>query len=133
MGKPLRVLIAEDSEDDCQLSVLELQRAGFALTYQRVDTSERMREALARNNWDVIIADYDMPSFTGFDALDLVRGQGLDVPFLIVSGNTTDDIAASALTAGASDCISKHNLSRLVPAVKRALSEGEIGGEKKQI
>jgi CheY-like chemotaxis protein len=65
MSIPLRVLIAEDSEDDALLLVRELQRGGYAPTYERVDTATAMNVALDRQAWDLVIGDYSMPGFSG--------------------------------------------------------------------
>jgi CheY-like chemotaxis protein len=124
MDEHLRVLIADDSEQDCELVVWELRRAGFSVSYERVDTSERMAAALTRHTWDVIIADYHMPNFTGLDALALVRATTLETPFFLVSGTITADTRRTAIRFGVTDCINKDNLSRLGLAIKSALRLG---------
>jgi DNA-binding NtrC family response regulator len=121
MSKALRVLIADDSEQDCELVVRELERAGFSVSYERVDTSERMAEALTRHSWDVIIANYPLPNFTELGALALVRATTLETPFFLVSGNISADTKWAAIRFGVTDHINKDNLSRLGPAIKNAL------------
>jgi PAS domain S-box-containing protein len=130
--KPLRVLIAEDSQNDALLLGFELERAGYAPTIRRVETREAMIEALTRERWDLIIADYVMPSFGGLEALALVREQQLDIPFIIVSGHITDDTAVAAMKAGAHDYVMKDNLARLGSAVKRELSEAEVRAQRRR-
>ena len=126
MNRPLEVLIVEDSENDAMLLELELERAGFASRCARVESSSALSEALARQHWDLIIADYVMPQFNGLAALGLVKDRGLDVPFIIVSGHITDDTAVAAMKAGAHDYVMKANLARLGPAVDRELREAEV-------
>ncbi|BAY66252.1 multi-sensor hybrid histidine kinase [Calothrix brevissima NIES-22] len=121
----LRVLIVEDSEDDTLLLVRELRRAGYNLHYVRVDTADEMEAALNQQLWDIVIADYSLPAFSGLDALKLVQKRKLDIPFIIVSGTIGEDIAVAAMKAGAHDYIIKGNLTRLVPAVERELREAE--------
>src|SRR5678809_1086681 len=75
---PLRVLIVEDSENDALLLEIELQRAGYEPVCERVQTREAMHAALARQRWDLVIADYVMPHFNGLEALALVKSNGLD-------------------------------------------------------
>ncbi len=87
MNKPLRILLVEDSEDDALLLLLELRKGGFSADYERVETAEVMNEALRRREWDIVISDYVMPRFSGLDALRVLKDSGLDVPFIIVSGN----------------------------------------------
>ena len=125
MGIPLRVLIVEDSEDDSLLLVLELERGGYDLTHECVETAEALRAALDRQAWDLIISDYSLPQFSAPSALELLQQTGLDVPFILVSGTIGEEVAVSALKAGAEDFIVKGNLARLVPAIQRALREAE--------
>ncbi len=125
MNKPLRVLIVEDSEDDTLLLLRELRRGGYEPAFERVETPEAMRAALEKQEWDIVISDYILPNFSGLAALTLLRESGLDLPFIIVSGNIGEDIAVGAMKAGAHDYIIKGNLARLVPAVERELRDAE--------
>lgn len=129
---PLRVLIVEDSEDDCLLIVRELKHGGYEPTFERVETAEAMSKALDKQTWDVIIADYVMPRFSGLNALRLLQGKGLDLPFILVSGTIGEDLAVDAMKSGAHDYIMKGNLKRLVPAIERELREAVIRHEQKK-
>src|SRR3954471_13455208 len=126
MKGPLQVLIVEDSENDAALLELELQQAGYETICQRVDTPGGLRSALAAQSWDVIIADYVMPQFSGLTALAIVAEAGLDIPFIIVSGHITEDTAVAAMKAGAHDYVMKDKPQRLAPAVQRELREAEV-------
>jgi two-component system, cell cycle sensor histidine kinase and response regulator CckA len=132
MSAPIRVLIAEDSEDDAVLLVRELRRGGFEPAVERVDTADALRAALDRADWDIIFADYTMPHFKGTDALALVRKRGLDVPFIFVSGSMGEDTAVTAMRAGAQDYVVKGNLKRLLPAVERELRDAGERRERKR-
>ncbi|MBI5462049.1 MAG: EAL domain-containing protein [Gammaproteobacteria bacterium] len=132
MNIPLRVLLVEDSEDDASLLLRELKRGGYAPTHRRVDTPEALIEALDNQTWDIILSDYTMPRFSGTQALSLVRGRGLDVPFIFVSGTIGEDTAVSAMKAGAQDYIMKGSLKRLIPAVQRELREAVLKRERVQ-
>lgn len=123
MKQSLRVLIVEDSEFDAQMIVSMLRKGGYDVSFQRIETAEGMRAALAGGEWDVILADYNLPEFNAPNALKLVQGSGLDIPFMIVSGGIGEDIAVSAMKSGAHDYLMKGNLSRLVPAVERELRD----------
>ncbi|PYO26618.1 MAG: hybrid sensor histidine kinase/response regulator [Gemmatimonadetes bacterium] len=122
---PLRVLIAEDSEDDALLIVRELKRGGYDPTYERVATAAAMAAALERERWDLVIGDHSMPHFSGTGALALVRGRGLDVPFICVSGTISEEMAVAAMRAGANDWVTKGQLKRLIPAIERELREAK--------
>jgi PAS domain S-box-containing protein len=126
MGVPLRVMIVEDQEDDALLLLRVLRRAGYDLTFERVDTAATMEAALDRQAWDIIIADFTLPEFNGLAALALVKERGLDLPFILVSGSIGEDIAVTAMKTGAHDYIMKSNLSRLIPAVERELRDIEV-------
>ncbi|MDP3879493.1 MAG: ATP-binding protein [Dehalococcoidales bacterium] len=121
--KPLRVLIVEDSEQDAALLIMELQKAGYSPVYKRVDTASEMSDALDTEAWDIIISDHSMPSFSSLDALRLSHEKGLDLPFIIVSGQIGEDTAVETMRAGAHDYIMKDNLKRLGPAIERELEE----------
>jgi PAS domain S-box-containing protein len=126
------VLIVEDVEDDALLLVRELERAGYQLSYERVDTQEAMRAALARQKWDVVFSDYKMPGFSVEGALGLLGESGLDLPFIIVSGTIGEETAITALKAGAHDFLLKGNYARLIPALERELSVAEVRRERRQ-
>src|SRR2546425_758344 len=123
MSTPLRMLMVEDSEADAELLAHELRRAGFALEFERVDNAAALAAALDRVTWDVIIGDNSMPGFSGTEALALLRAHGLDIPFIFVSGTMGEDLAARALEAGAGDALTKGNLRRLIPVIRRELRE----------
>jgi hypothetical protein len=122
-GTPLRVLLVEDSEDDSRLLVRELERAGYAVEFARVETAAAMAHALETDAWDAVISDFSMPTFSAPAALAQLKASGLDLPFIIVSGTIGEEVAVAAMKAGAHDFLTKHNLARLVAAVERELRE----------
>src|SRR6266851_3828394 len=121
----LRVVIAEDSEEDALLLVRELRRGGYEPVYQRVDTASAMKVALEHQPWDLVLSDYNIPGFSGLEALALIRERGLDIPFIFVSGTISEDQAVAAMKAGASDYFAKGQLKRLLPAIARELREAQ--------
>ena len=123
---PLRVLIIEDSEFDARILVSTLKQGGYQPAFQRVETAETLRATLAKDTWDIILSDYNMPSFSAPEALKIVQESGLDLPFLIISGGIGEDVAVAAMKAGANDYLMKGNLARLAPAVERELREAVI-------
>ncbi|MGH9314934.1 MAG: putative bifunctional diguanylate cyclase/phosphodiesterase [Vicinamibacterales bacterium] len=128
----LRLLLIEDSEDDTALLVRELARAGYDVTSERVDTPEGLTAALERQRWDIAIADYTMPRFSGTAALTLLRQHDAEMPFIFVSGTIGEDVAVGAMRTGAHDYIMKGSLKRLVPAVERELREAASRLSRKQ-
>ncbi len=131
MTNPLRVLIVEDDEDDAELLLRELRRAGYDLKALRVETLDAMRSALDHQTWDIIFSDYSLPRFSGLAALELHRERSLNIPFIILSGTIGEGTAVAAMKAGASDYIMKGNLARLIPAVQRELREAQVRMDRK--
>ena len=132
MGKPLNVLIVEDSEDDAILLVRHLRHGGFDATYDRVETAKAMRAAFSAKKWDVIICDHDLPKFSIPAALDVLKKTGLDLPFIIVTGKIREEEAAKLMRAGAHDFVLKDRPARLVPAIERELSDAEERRERRR-
>ena len=128
----LRILFVEDSEDDAELIWREVQRGGYNVEFERVETSAAMKSALAEEQWDLIICDYSMPRFSAQHALDVLKESGLDLPFIIASGTIEEQTAVEALKAGAHDFLLKDKLARLVPAIQRELREAGLRREKLQ-
>lgn len=124
MTNPLRVLIVEDSEPDTALVVDAIQQGGYEVDWERVQSARSTAEALQKE-WDLVIADYTMPYFSGLEALTLVQEREADLPVIIVSRSLDEDAAVAALHLGATDYVMKNNLGRLVPAVDRAMRETE--------
>ena len=131
MARPLKILIAEDNPDDAELALTELRRAGFEPQWERVETE---KDFLARldGSLDLVLSDYQMPTFNGFQALELVKKSGLEVPFILVSGTIGEDVAVAAMKLGASDYLLKDRLARLGAAVTHALDEGRLRRERLQ-
>lgn len=132
MSKSLQVLVVEDSQDDTELLMNELERGGYEVVYERVETAEALQAALDHQEWDLVISDYSMPHFSGLDALKLVLESGVDLPFLIISGVIGEEQAVAAMRAGAHDYLIKGRLARLTPVVERELREARIRQEQRQ-
>jgi PAS domain S-box-containing protein len=119
----LRLLLIEDSEDDARMLIDEIARGGFDVQWERVETPEAMASALDGVPWDLIISDNVLLHFEGLAVLELFQEKELDLPFIIVSGKSGEELAVRAMKAGAHDYILKNNLSRLVPAIGREMRE----------
>jgi PAS domain S-box-containing protein len=133
MSKSLRALLVEDSEDDARLIVHALQTGGYEVEWERVDSPPAMQVALDRADWDVVLADYRMPRFSGAAALQQLKDTHKDIPFVLVSGKIGEETAVDALRAGASDFVMKDRLARLVPAVERELREARVRRERQSM
>jgi len=128
---PLRILLVEDSEDDAFLFIRHFKKAGYQVEFQQVATAGALRQKLADEPWDIVLSDYSMPSFNGLEALNLIRNEGLDIPFILISGAIGEELAVSAMKAGANDYLLKSNLTRLIPVVERELREAASRRQKR--
>src|SRR3954471_12389046 len=126
VGRGLRVLLVEDSEEDATLLQIRLRQPQWSAQCKRVQDELALRQALEKEDWDLIISDYVIPGFSGLRALEIVRELDLDIPFIVVSGMIGEETAVAAMKAGAHDYLMKDNLARLVRAVERELREAEI-------
>ena len=131
MKDRLRLLLVEDSEDDALLLKRELEKGGFRPEIRRVETLEAYRQALEEGGWDLVIGDYVLPSFSGSEALRILRATDPELPFIIVSGVVGEEVAVETMKAGANDYLIKHSLTRLAPAVARELKEREVRSERR--
>jgi two-component sensor histidine kinase len=123
MSEPLRLLHVEDSLSDAVLTELSLTKAGYAVHSERVVNAVDMRAALAKQPWDLIIADYRLPEFDAPSALSLLHESGHDIPFIVVSGALGEELAVAMMRAGAQDYLLKSDLARLGPAVEREIRD----------
>src|SRR5262245_11747717 len=131
MATPLRVLILEDQPADAELMLYELRRAGFAPVWERVETEAEYLAHLDQS-LDVILADYHLPQFDALCALRHVQECGLDVPFIIVSGNLGEERAVQCVKQGATDYLLKDRLTRLGQAVEQALEQKHLRHARRQ-
>jgi PAS domain S-box-containing protein len=132
MTDRLRVLMVEDSTDDALLLQDALERGGFQPAVTRVETEEAFCAALATGLWNLILADYVLPRFSGMAALRLLTESGRDIPLIMISGKVGEETAVAAMRAGACDYILKDNLSRLAPAVARELEDARNRHERRR-
>lgn len=129
---PLRVLLVEDSEDDEAVVLYSLERAGYSVVHERVDTAAGLSRALDQAEWDIVLSDHDMPQFNSLAAVRLVRAHAVDLAFILVSGNVGEAAVAATMRAGASDFVSKNDLARLGAAIERALRDAAEYKERKK-
>lgn len=132
METALRVLIIEDNETDAALVLRHITRSGFQITSLRVETRLQMQDALKNETWDLIISDFSLPQFDASGALKVLQETGLDIPFIVVSGNIGEETAVALMKAGADDYLMKDKLTRLVPAIQRELADAKGRREQRK-
>lgn len=131
-GTKLRVLLVEDSADDAVLLVNELTRGDHQVESHRVDDPAALADALA-HAWDIALVDYTVPGVDGVQALAEANRSGVELPFVVVSGVVTEAVIVDTLKQGASDYVLKSGLTRLRPAVERALHDARRSAAEKQL
>jgi signal transduction histidine kinase len=125
MNKPLQVLHIEDSKEDCDMVKHLLEEASLVCDFTRVATRAQVFDALENRAFDLILADCRLPGFSGIQALEIAHALTPEIPFVFVSGTIGEETAIESLRNGATDYVLKNRLSRLAPAVRRALAETE--------
>lgn len=130
MPTPLHVLILEDRLSDAELMVHELERAGFEPHWRRVDNEADYLAQLGAAP-DVILADHTLPQFGAPQALELLKQRRLDIPFIVVTGSISEEVAVERIKQGAADYILKDRMARLGAAVAGALNEKKLREEKR--
>ena len=123
LASPLRALVVEHDDADVELCLAALTRDGFAVTAQVVSGASEFEAAIAEQSFDVVLADYTLPSWTGMDALESLQAHGLDTPLILITGTIGEERAVECIKRGVADYVLKRNLTRLGTAVRRALAE----------
>jgi PAS domain S-box-containing protein len=127
---PLRILYLEDDPKDAELVQAMLEAEGVACLVTRVETRADFLASLEQDGFDLILADYSLPSFDGISALKLAVDRRPEMPFIFVSGTMGEEVAIEALKIGATDYVLKTRLSRILPSMQRALREGQQRAER---
>jgi two-component system, cell cycle sensor histidine kinase and response regulator CckA len=128
--KRARILLLEDNKADAKLCFAELARAGFECDSEIVSTAKDFTERVQTQRYDVILADFRLPDWTGLEAVQWLRSSGLTVPFILVTGTLGDELAIECIKAGANDYVLKDNLKRLPVVVERALEAHKVREER---
>ncbi|HUS34587.1 MAG TPA: response regulator [Verrucomicrobiae bacterium] len=129
MRKPVRILLLEDNASDFELVREFLGAEGLNCRITHATNRGDFEKSFASQSFDLVLADYAVPGYSGVAALQVVRATDTVVPFILLSGTLSEEEAVESLRAGATDYIIKNRLHRLVPAIDRALNEAEIRRE----
>ncbi len=122
-GRTLRILIIEDSTRDAELIAASIRRSGQPFQFEIIDLPEVFQQRLAEAEFDLILSDHNLRTWTGLDALEMLRRSGKDIPFIVVTGFLGDERAVEYLKGGANDYVLKERLERLPLAIARTLRE----------
>src|SRR5208283_3508575 len=128
----LRVLLVEDNAADAELVLRALRGSGFEVISDLVQSADEFRRMVRSNCPDVVLADYNLPQWTGMEALEMLRHEDVDVPLILVSGALGDVKAVECIKQGATDYVLKDSLARLPTSVRRALQEKDLRRQRKK-
>lgn len=128
----IRVLMIEDSETDADLVIAALRRGGYIPSVRRVWREADLRQALATEQFDLVLADYHLPDWIGVNALPIVKERGLDLPFILLSGVIGEEAAAAAMREGVHDFFLKDKLTRLPSAIQRELAQARVRRQQRR-
>jgi CheY-like chemotaxis protein len=117
----LRVLHLEDSPRAAELVRDRLAADQLACEITHVKSQHQFESAIARKDFDLVLCDYNLPTYDGLTAITRARNSQPDVPVIFISGAMGDDPTHECLRMGATDCVFKYRLEQLTPSVKRAL------------
>jgi diguanylate cyclase (GGDEF)-like protein/PAS domain S-box-containing protein len=132
MDTDTRILFLEDAATDAELIERELRKANIAFTSHRVETKADFLKALTEFRPDIILSDYSLPQFSGLEAIRLLKEKEIHVPFILITGSLTEEIAVLCMKEGADDYILKASLKRLPSAVLNALKKKEAERDKER-
>jgi signal transduction histidine kinase len=130
--KDIHILMLEDDMADAKLTKFALRSGGLHFSIARVETQEEYVKELEENPPDLILSDYSLPGFDGYQALNIARQRCPETPFIFVTGTMGEEVAIETLKSGATDYVLKTRLSRLIPAVRRALRESQERSERRR-
>ena len=132
IGQRLRVLQIEHNPDDAEIIVQTLTNAGYKVQANVVATAEEFARVLGKANYDVILSDGDLPSWSGLEALEMLQTLEQEIPFILITGAPSEELAIRYIDHGADDYVHKDRLARLPLAVRRVLRERRLLDERKR-
>jgi signal transduction histidine kinase len=131
-GVKLRALLLEDNALDAALVVRALLKDGFDVSAHVVQDEAAFTRALKTDHPEVVLADFNLPTWKGMEALKVIRQEGLDIPMILVSGALGDVTAVECIKQGATDYVLKDGLARLPEVIRRALQEKKLRQLRRQ-
>lgn len=130
--EPIRILHLEDSRVDHSLVKFALQRSKMPCELTLIDTLEDFRREVMSDVYDIVLADYHLPGFTGLDAWEMSKELRPTIPFVILSGAIGETAAVEAMHQGVSDYMLKDDMPRLAHVIERALEMSRTRLAKQQ-
>jgi len=130
MDKFYRILLVEDETQDAELNIREVKKVLPNSKFEITDNRNSYMDLLLSYHPDIILSDFNMPSFDGLSALRITQEMCPHAPFIMVTGSINEDTAVECMKAGATDYVLKDSLKRLGSAINNALKQSELRKEK---
>jgi signal transduction histidine kinase len=128
-----KILFLDDSEDDVELMKSELNNARVEFISKHVINKNDFIHAIDEFRPDIILADYSLPTFNGMNAFLLVKQSHPGIPFILVTGVLSEQLALDFLQEGVDDFVLKSSYKRLPLAIESAIRNKEMEKEKQAI
>jgi len=119
--------------DDRRVIRQWMKEQHIAAEFTDVDNEADFVKAFQQTTFDIILSDKSLPGFDGLSALRFVREKFPHIPFVFVTGSMGEEAAIETMKDGATDYVLKDRLSRLIPAVQRAIRESKHEEKNRQI
>lgn len=132
-ARSYRILFLEDNPDDVELMQHELREARFPFTAHRVEKKVDFLRQVFEFTPDVILADYSLATFNGMQAFHMLRNEKLIIPFILVTGVLSEQLALECMKEGIDDFVLKSSFKRLPNAILTAIRKKEVVNEKDRI
>jgi two-component system sensor histidine kinase UhpB len=129
MDSELKLLLLEDNPADAELIQLLLKRSGMQFDATVASDEKEFLKAMDEKNFDAVLADNALPQYSSIEALKLIRKKDPGIAFILVTGTVSEEFAVSIIQQGADDYILKTNLTRLSPAINKAVEKKRIQKE----
>jgi len=130
MNQVLKILLLEDNPDDAALIQLLLQRSGMHFSAVVANDEKEFLDAIEKNEFDAVLADNALPQYSSLEALKIIKDKDPHTAFILVTGTVSEEFAVHIIQKGADDYILKTNLTRLSPAISKAVEKKKIQKEK---
>ncbi|QYA26079.1 response regulator [Gramella sp. MT6] len=110
----LRILLVEDLETDAALIQRQIKKIVKTPEIEVTDNLEECQELLVNFAPDVVLSDYNLPTCTGLEVMELVKDYDENIAFIFITGTINDEeLAANTILNGASGYILKKHMNNL--------------------
>jgi DNA-binding response OmpR family regulator len=125
----LKILLIEDNEAFAKLVRLALDDSeGKGSVLKRADRISTGLKLLEEEPFDVVLLDLGLPDSNGLDGIQRVQDKGLELPIIVLTGLSDDEVAVRAISLGAQDYLLKARIDGdlLYRAIRYAIERKKL-------